>query len=143
MDEDVWADPPKRTDVGYKRPPVETRFKTGQKRPPRKQKLEAELPIKDLFWKVLQERRRVTKDGKPVWSSNADLIVRRAFLEAEKGSPVLQRLLNQLMLGADFADDAEDEHEIIYDPELPKNGMHVETVTVRYAPGEWAGRTKR
>ncbi|MGI8705823.1 MAG: hypothetical protein ACR2JJ_08540 [Sphingomicrobium sp.] len=124
---------PKRTDVGYKRPPFETRYKKGQKRPPRKKKVTAHLSARDLFWKVLQERRRVVIDGKPVWLSNADLIARRSFLEAEKGSPVLSRLLNQLLLKADAP--AEDEKpEIILDPDYQGDGPHVGVATIRVEP---------
>jgi hypothetical protein len=86
--------------VGYKRPPLETRFKKGQKRPRRKEKVVQNFSPKDLFWSVLQERRRVIINGKATWPTNAELIARRALLEAEKGSPVLMRLSNELLLGA-------------------------------------------
>jgi hypothetical protein len=123
----------KRSDVGYKRPPIETRFKKGQKRPPRKKKVVGQFSTRDLFWKVLQERRRVVIDGKPAWLSNADLIARRAFLEAEKGSPVLSRLLNQLLLAADAP--AEDEMpEVIWDPDYQGDGPHVGQATIRVKP---------
>lgn len=95
----------KRTDVGYKRPPVETQFKKGQKPPPRKTKTSPAMAAKEILWKVLQERRRVTIDRQTCWLSNAELVVRRALLEADKGSTVLRRLLNQLILDADIAAD--------------------------------------
>ena len=123
----------KRSDVGYKRPPIETRFKKGQKRPPRKKKVVAQLSARDLFWKVLQERRRVVIDGKPLWLSNTDLIARRAFLEAEKGSPVLSRLLNQLLLAAETP--ADDElPEIICEPDYEGDGPVAGVAAVRVAP---------
>jgi hypothetical protein len=57
MNLDNCEQPPKgnRTDVGYKRPPPETRFRKGQKPPPRKKKVVTPFSARDLFWKVLQE----------------------------------------------------------------------------------------
>ncbi len=90
----------RRTDVGYKRPPVETRFKNGQAPPPRKKKHRSkQSDPTQTFWEVLQEPRRARINGKARWPTTSELIVRTAFIEAEKGSPVLQRLLNQLLLG--------------------------------------------
>jgi len=112
MDED--ARPPKRTDVGYKRPPVETRFKKGERPPPHKRKQASkENDPRLVFWRVLQEPRRATINGKVRWATTAELVVRRAFIEAEKGSPALQRLLNQLLLAKEKS--SEDEiPEVIY-----------------------------
>lgn len=109
-------DRPKRTDVGYKRPPVETRFKKGQKPPPQKKK---RVPKGDntrhLFWAVLQEPRRTTSNGKARWVTTAELVVRMAYIEAERGSSTLQRLLNQLLLGKAKPD--EDEMpEVVIEP---------------------------
>ncbi len=140
MNLDNCEQPPKgkRTDVGYKRPPPETRFRKGQKPPPRKKKVVTPFSARDLFWKVLQERRRVVIEGKPRWLSNADLIARRAYLEAEKGSPVLSRLLNQLLLAAEPP--AEDEMpEIICDPDYDGDGPHVGTATIRVEPPGGSG----
>lgn len=130
---------PKRTDVGYKRPPVETQFKKGQKPPPRKAKSQSEPSVSEVFWRVLQERRRVVINGKPQWLTNAELVARRAMLEAEKGSPVLQRLLNQLLLLTDTP--GEEQPELIIDPRDPEDGVLHETQLVRFDP--FAGPQKR
>jgi hypothetical protein len=94
---------------GYKTPPFERRFKKGQKPPPRKKKPAPDISNKEIFWRVLQERRRVEIEGKVLWLTNAELIARRAFLEADKGSAVLGRLLNQLLLGAGDPEDGQPE----------------------------------
>ena len=135
MSSDNGEQPPSgtRTDVGYKRPPVETRFKKGQKPPPRKKKVVAQLSMKDVFWKVLQEQRRFVVDGKAAWVTTADLVARRAFLEAEKGSPTLSRLLNQLLLASD--DPAEEEMpEIICEPDYDGDGPDAGVATIRVRP---------
>jgi hypothetical protein len=126
---------PKRSDVGYKRPPVETRFQKGQKPPPRKKKVQAGISAKEVLWKVLQERRRVIIEGKAVWLTNAELICRRAFLEAERGSPVLGRLLNQLLMQADEPD-REEMPEIIIVPDEECGGYAAGTMTIRDGPPE-------
>ena len=106
----------RRTDVGYKRPPVETRFKKGQAPPPRKKKHRSKQnDPTQTFWEVLQEPRRAKINGKARWATTSELIVRTAFIEAEKGSPVLQRLLNQLLLGKGIPE--EDRIEIHYGPD--------------------------
>ena len=125
----------KRNDVGYKRPPIETRFKKGQKPPPRKKKVRAEVSAKDVFWKVLQERRRVVIDSKPAWLTNAELIARRAFLEAERGSPVLARLLNQLLLQSERPSD-EDVPEMVILSKDESGGFDAGMMTIRDAPPE-------
>ena len=100
----------KRADVGYKRPPVETRFKKGQKPPPRKKKAAPEFSAHDLLWKVLHDTRRVNHNGEVRWLTNAELIVRAAMLEAEKGSSVLHRLLARFWL---FEEDGSAIEEVI------------------------------
>lgn len=116
-------DPPlKRTDVGYKRPPIETRFKKGQKPPPRKKKTTPSFDAKELLWMILQERRRVVIEGKAVWLTNAELIGRRAFIEAEKGSPVLLRLVNQFILSVEPGEDSQ-MPEVIVEPDHESNGL--------------------
>ena len=84
--------------VGYKRPPREHQFKKGQKPPPRKPKNTDVEDSVSMFWRVLQEPRRVRLHGKECWRGTTELLVRRAFLEAEKGSSTLQRFLNENML---------------------------------------------
>ncbi len=44
-------------------------------------------------------------NGKVTWASSTELLVRRAYIEAEKGSPTVQRLLNQLLLENTNAED--------------------------------------
>lgn len=103
----------KRNDVGYKRPPREHQFKKGQKPPPRKMRQQKGVSKRDLFWKILHERRRITPNGNPIWVTNADLIARRAFFEAEKGAITLQRLIDELLLRSD-PEPEQDTPDILY-----------------------------
>ena len=105
----------KRTDVGYKRPPVETRFKKGQKPPARRKKVTGTRSAKELLWKVLLDPRRVVHGGRATWQTNAELVVRRAMLEAEKGSTTLQRLLTRLWLSREGTGDEQPFEMVIYD----------------------------
>ncbi len=133
-DLDELTDPPKRTDVGYGRPPVEWQFKKGQKPPPRRKRSVEELSFADLFWQILQERRKTMLKGRPAWSTNAELIVRRAYMEAEKGSAVLNRLLHQLLLDTE-PERENDMPEIILDPRPRGEGeFDVETMTIMEEP---------
>ncbi len=92
--------------VGYKSPPKEHRFQKGQKPPPRRRKsAPVEANITAVFWRVLLEKRRGKINGKGTWVSSTELLVRRAFIEAEKGSSTLQRLLNQMLLEKTSPDD--------------------------------------
>ncbi len=89
----------KRSDVGYKRPPREHQFKNGEKPPPRKKKeVFRAAPMTETMRKVLGEERRVVHAGKVRWLTAADLVIRRAWLEAEKGSPALRREIFRLSL---------------------------------------------
>lgn len=124
---------PKRTDVGYKRPPVETRFKKGQKPPPRKKKNDAPQRVEDIFWAVLQESRRVVIDGKVCWISNAELITRRAFIESEKGSSTLQRLLSQLLLSSAPGEESE-QMPIVFLPDDDEGEFDVGVATYSVRP---------
>ncbi len=92
----------KRSDVGYKRPPIEHQFKKGQKPPPRKKK-EAigQVPVSETFRKILEEPRRVLWGKKVRWLTVADLIMKRAWQEAEKGSATLRRLILRLVLSSE------------------------------------------
>jgi hypothetical protein len=99
---DVPAQTSKRTDVGYGRPPRERQFKKGEKPPPRKKKdVPHEVPMSEAFRKVLEEERRVIIGGKAQWLTAADLIMKRAWQEAEKGSPTLRREVIRLMLSCE------------------------------------------
>ena len=92
----------KRTDVGYGRPPPEHRFKKGETPPPRKKKdAPREVPMSEAFRKVLEEERRVEIGGKPQWLTAADLVMKRAWQEAEKGSATLRREIVRLMLSCE------------------------------------------
>ena len=92
----------KRSDVGFGRPPREHQFKKGEKPPPRKKKTPSvDVPMSDIMRKVLEEPRRVTLGGKVRWLTVADLIMKRAWQEAEKGSATLRRLLLRLTLSAE------------------------------------------
>ena len=94
----------KRTDVGYKRPPHEHRFKKGNKPPPRKKKdALREMPMSETLRKVLEEPRRVVVGGKVRWLTTADLVLVRAWQEAEKGSASLRREMMRLLLSAEIA----------------------------------------
>ena len=103
----------KRTDVGYRRPPIEHRFKKGQKPPPRKPKPVVEDDLDDMFWRVLQEPRRIMRGGKAKWVATSELLVRRAYHEAQKGSSTLSRLVNDQLLKA-YKPEDEDAYEIVH-----------------------------
>lgn len=102
--EDSGSTTARSKNVGYCRPPVEHQFKPGQKPPPRKAKPKKEQFKSSLeaLWKVLHEQRRLMVNGKVVWMSNAELIVRKAFKCAEKDdSPTISSLVGELMLVGD------------------------------------------
>ena len=84
---------PKRTDVGYKRPPAEHQFKLGQKPPPRKKRVIASPSRTQLLMKILNEEQRVQIDGRPRWCTNAELVLMVAFQLAENGNATIARLL--------------------------------------------------
>ncbi len=92
----------KRSDVGYKRPPQEHQFRKGEKPPPRKKK-EAigQVPMSETFRKILDEPRRVIVGDKVRWLTVADLVMMRAWQEAEKGSASLSREMMRLSLSAE------------------------------------------
>ena len=99
---DVPLSTGKRTDVGYGRPPPEHRFKKGEKPPPRKKKdAPREVPMSEAFRKILEEDRRVTIGEKGQWLTAADLVMKRAWQEAEKGSATLRREIVRLMLSCE------------------------------------------
>ena len=92
----------KRTDVGYKRPPVEHQFKKGQKPRARKPKAAAtELYPTEILWKVLREERRILIGGGASWMCNSDLILRKAMELAENGNATMQRAVNGLLFSLD------------------------------------------
>jgi hypothetical protein len=87
MDSGPFEEPTrtKRTDVGYKRPPVEKQFKKGQKPPPRKKRVAKPLSTREILMKVLREERRVTRNGKATWVTNAELLMEIAFQLPRRG----------------------------------------------------------
>ena len=90
----------KRSDVGYKRPPLEHRFKPGQKPPPRKKRPPKAQTRPELLMRILQEPQRVQVGPKVRWCTKAELLLLVAFQLAEKGSPsVLRALVDCLMTG--------------------------------------------
>lgn len=121
MDEGDVDKPPKRQDVGYKRPPPEHRFKPGQKPPPRKKKaVPDEVPISEILRKVLHEPRRATIDGKVKWVSSAELVIRKAYQEAEKGKEMLRRELARLLLSLESGT-GELALKVVIDPDAPEH----------------------
>lgn len=122
----------KRTDVGYGRPPVETRFKKGHKPPPRKKKEQRPaLSAEDAMWRVLQSPRRVGQGRKAQWVSNAELLVRRAFQLAETESPVLARLLIELTLLETAKDVDQLGYRLVMNPDAPASSVVTEIRTVK------------
>jgi hypothetical protein len=96
--------------VGFGRPPEEHQFKKGQKRPARKKKPEeegaAKVPLSHVLRKVLNEPRRVVINDKVRYVSGAELVIRRAYQEAEKGNATLRRELARLLLNVEEAEPA-------------------------------------
>jgi hypothetical protein len=108
-----------RAEVGYKRPPREHQFKKGQKPPPRKKKEGAEVRISEILRKVLHEPRRVAINGKVCWVSGAELVIRRAYQEAEKGNSTLRRELASLLLSVE-AGASDLGLQVVIDPSAPQ-----------------------
>lgn len=91
--------PEKRTDVGYKRPPLEHRFKPGQKPPPRRKRTPPTMTPAQLLQLLLRERRHVVDtDGKAKWMAVGEIIMRNAWTLAEKGNLSIRRRFDQLVL---------------------------------------------
>ena len=121
MDEEDAGKPAKRQDVGYKRPPPEHRFKKGQKPPPRKKKaVPDEVPISEVLRMVLHERRRATIGGRVMWVTGGELVIRKAYQEAEKGKAMLRRELARLLLSLESGT-CEDPMKVVVDPDAPEH----------------------
>jgi hypothetical protein len=121
MDDGSNNTPPKRTDVGYGRPPKESQFKKGQKRPPRKPKEGGgQVPLTEILRKVLHEPRRVVINGKVKYVTGAELVIRRAYQEAEKGNATLRRELARLLLGIEVRA-GDDAPQVVTDPAAPED----------------------
>lgn len=109
----------KRCDVGYKRPPPEHQFRKGERPPPRKKKDQSGVvPMSETMRKVLEEERRVTIGGEVLWLTTADLVMKRAWQEAEKGSSTLRRELIRLMMSSEIAA-PEQAPLVVTDPSMP------------------------
>ena len=91
------SDIPRRSDVGYKRPPVEHQFKPGNKPLPRRKRARKAPTIVELLIKILDEEKRVEIGGKVKWFTKARLLIMVAFQLAEKGNPILSRALVKLL----------------------------------------------
>lgn len=135
QDIDKESNAVRRGDVGYCRPPVEHQFKSGQKPPPRRAKAKkkpSKSPL-DAFWKVLHEQRRIIVNGKAVWMSNAELIVRKGFEFAEKDdNPTISNLVADLMLAGEDAQELTTPNQTIFDPNATPGST---TYRVRTRPG--------
>jgi len=120
----------KRSDVGYKRPPREHQFKKGEKPPPRKKK-EAigQVPMSETFRKILDESRRVVLGDKVRWLTVADLVMTRAWQEAEKGSVTLRRALLRLVLGSE-GPGPEQAPLVVTDPSAPASATELKLMPI-------------
>ena len=125
----------KRSDVGYGRPPPEHRFKKGQKPPARKKKDKpTKVQLREVLRKVLQERHRVVLNGKTRWVSAVELVLRRAYQEAEKGNATLRRELTTLLFSSEERG-AEPAMLVIADPTAPSSATGLQLRTVDAAKG--------
>ena len=120
----------KRSDVGYKRPPREHQFKKGEKPPPRKKK-EAigQVPMSETFRKILDEPRRVIVGDKVRWLTVADLVMMRAWQEAEKGSATLRREIVRLSLSSE-GPGLEQAPLVVTDPSAPASATELKLMPI-------------
>gem|GEM_PF-2611572 len=122
--------PVKRSDVGYKRPPREHQFKKGQKPPPRKKKDPLrEVPTRETFRKILDEPRRVVEGDKVRWLTVADLVIRRAWHEAEKGSVTLRRAILRLVMSSE-GPGPEQAPLVVTDPSAPASATELKLMPI-------------
>jgi hypothetical protein len=100
------AGPPKRSDVGYKRPPVEHQFKPGNKPKRRKAKPPpAEPSMGELLWTILQEDVQTVSGRRVIWMSKAEAVYRKAHELADRNNPAMRRLIMDLMLRTESPDE--------------------------------------
>ncbi len=107
----------KRTDVGYKRPPVEHQFKAGQKPPPRNKRALVRVSASQSLARILAEERRIMIGKKVRWLPNGHLVIELAFQLAEKGNSAVQRALVGYLLAADGPETSSNETIEEYDPD--------------------------
>lgn len=125
MDDEVEFPPtPKRTDVGYKRPPIEHQFKPGQAPPPRKRRTAKPESATQCLARILREERRLKIGGKAFWHTNASLLVEVAFRLAEEGNASVSRALADYMMAGDKPEQSSDQGRIEYDPDGKSGVVH-------------------
>ena len=118
-------EPVKRSDVRYRCPPREHRFTTDNQPSRRKKKeVPAEMSIIEIFGKILNEERRMELGGKVRWLTRADLVIKRAWQEAERGSAMLRRDLFKLLLNSEPSA-PEQGFLIVTDPDAPASSTHL------------------
>lgn len=123
-DKDQAPHPAKRTDVGYKRPPVEHQFKVGQKPPLRKQRAVKPLSTTKLLAKILGEERRVKRGAEVRWHSNAYLLIEVAFQLAEEENSTVARALAEYLMAGDQPEVPNDQPVVEADPDGPTGVFH-------------------
>ncbi len=111
--------PERGYEVGYKKPPVDHQFKTGEKRKPRTRSGTGSTSRTELYWRILQERHRLPRGSKVVWMTKAELIVEKAFQLAEGGNPTLNRRLIDLLLVVEPNSDDQLGYKIEIDRDAP------------------------
>jgi hypothetical protein len=115
----------KRTDVGYKRPPAEHQFKSGQKPPPRKRRAGEPESTTKLLARILAEERRLGRGTNVRWLSNAYLLIEVAFQLAEEGNQGVARALAEYLLAADKPEPNDDpQPRVEEDPDGPTGVFH-------------------
>ena len=120
MDDEQTPNPVRRrTDVGYKRPPVEHQFKTGQTPPPRKRNVDSPLTGPRLLAKILAEERRFMRGKRVIWTTNGALLVEIAFQLSEAGSRAARRALAALLLAKEEPHATVEEPRMELDPDGP------------------------
>lgn len=108
---------PKRTDVGYKRPPVDHQFTTDQQPPPRKKRVRVKVSASQSLARILAEERRITIGKKVRWLPTGHLVIEVAFQLAERGNWAVARALTGYLLAADGPETASNETIEEYDPD--------------------------
>ena len=124
--EDGTSGPPpraKRTDVGYKRPPIEHQFKPGHKPPPSKKGRPHQKTVTQTLMMILREEQRIEINGKPRWITNGALLIEVAFQLAEKSNPTLSRALVDYLMASEKPPRVNDEPLIEIDPDGELSGV--------------------
>ncbi len=114
----------KRTDVGYKRPPVEHQFKAGQKPPPRKKHALVKVSTSKSLARILAEERRIMIGKKVRWLPNGHLLIEVAFQLAEKGNSTVARALAGYLLAGDGPEPLTNETLVEHDRDGPAGVFH-------------------